>query len=155
MVVGGFFLLSSNKNSTTVVQETPKIVEQETDDDTNSVLKEITITLNPDETNVDVSQSGTATLEETATGLSVVVMVTGYESELGQPAHIHAGVCPEVGAVVYPLEILVDGTSTTLLEGMKLEDLAAQLPLALNVHKSADEASIYTSCGNLELDLDL
>lgn len=39
--------------------------------------------------------------------------------------------------------------SQTELE-VSLLDLEEQMPLAINVHKSVEEASVYVSCGDLE-----
>lgn len=110
--------------------------------------KVLTIALAPVTTSA-VTQAGTALITETADGLVVAITVTGYETEQPQPAHIHTGACPTVGEVVYPLENLVDGTSETTLTGVTLEQLESQLPLGINVHKSAEEASVYTSCGDV------
>lgn len=66
-----------------------------------------------------------------------------------QPAHIHIGSCPGVGEVKYPLSDVVEGHSETLIN-VDLNELKQQLPLAINVHKSASEAKTYTSCAQLE-----
>ena len=93
-------------------------------------------------------ESGTAVLKETNGQVTVTVTLTGYPKDVAQPAHIHVGTCPGVGAVKYPLTSIVNGKSTTVLE-VTLAQLRAQAPLAINVHKSAKEASVYTACGPL------
>lgn len=93
-------------------------------------------------------ESGTATLKEANGQVTVTITLTGYAKDVAQPAHIHAGSCPGVGAVKYPLTSVVNGKSTTVLQ-VTLDQLKAQLPLAVNVHKSAKEASVYTACGPL------
>jgi hypothetical protein len=93
-------------------------------------------------------ESGTAVLEEINGKVSVTVSLTGFVAGVVQPAHIHIGACPGVGAVKYPLKSLVNGTSVTTLD-VTMAQLKTELPLALNVHKSASEVSVYTACGPL------
>lgn len=76
--------------------------------------------------------------------------MTGAAAGVTQPAHIHTGSCAQIGGVVYPLTFPVDGKSVTTLN-TTWSALVAQKPLALNVHKSTSEASIYVSCGDLPL----
>lgn len=95
-------------------------------------------------------QSGMALLTEENGQVKVVINVTPGESGVAQPAHIHTGMCPDVGAVTYPLTSVVDGTSETMLD-VTLDELRAQLPMGINVHKSQAEASVYTACGDLVL----
>lgn len=94
------------------------------------------------------NESGVATLKETNGQTTVSISLTGNTENVAQPAHIHAGVCPGVGAVVYPLNSVVNGQSTTMLD-VSIAQLMQQLPLAVNVHKSNEEISTYTSCGSL------
>lgn len=92
-------------------------------------------------------QMGTALLEEVNGKVRVTLSMTG--TKMGtQPAHIHIGVCPGVGAVKYPLSSVVGGKSETMLD-LTMVDLFNQGPLAINVHKSAAEAGVYTACGAL------
>lgn len=93
-------------------------------------------------------QSGKANLKGADGQVTVTITLTGYSAGVNQPAHIHVGSCPGVGAVKYPLTSVVNGQSTTVLQ-VTLAELQAQLPLAINVHKSAKEASVYTACGPL------
>ena len=94
-------------------------------------------------------ESGTATLIE-VDGKVKVTLKLGAPVGVTQPAHIHVGACPDVGAVKYPLTSPVDGMSETTLD-ITLAELKSGLPLGINVHKSAQEASVYVSCGDLEL----
>ena len=107
-----------------------------------------TVTLTAVDSTV-IDQYGNAVITEKDGNLEVTLNLMG-ENGASQPAHIHEGACPGIGAVVYPLENAVNGKSTSVIEDMTLEDLKDQLPLALNVHKSAEEVSVYTACGNLE-----
>jgi|SRR3989344_1919121 len=93
-------------------------------------------------------QSGQATLSDEAGKTKVAVSVPAGGDGVAQPAHIHAGACPEPGGIVYPLSNVVNGNSKTTLD-VSLEDLLEQLPLAINIHKSANQVSVYTSCGDI------
>ncbi len=95
-------------------------------------------------------ESGTATLTEESGQTKVAINLTGFTKDIEQPAHIHVGVCPGVGAVKYPLTAVVNGTSETVVP-VTLAELKKELPLAINVHKSAKEISNYTACGPLEI----
>lgn len=93
------------------------------------------------------NESGIATLTETNGTVAVNLYLTGYVSNVAQPAHIHAGLCPGVGAIRYPLNPVVNGKSTTILNVTLMQ--LKQSPLAINVHKSNTDISTYTSCGSL------
>ncbi|HHT9145881.1 MAG TPA: DUF4382 domain-containing protein [Candidatus Wunengus sp. YC61] len=95
--------------------------------------------------------SGTAILEGDDGNIEVALKLKN--SVLGilspaQPAHIHFGSCSNIGGVKYPLNSVVNGKSETVLN-VSLTDLKAQLPLAINVHKSAAESNIYIACTDL------
>lgn len=94
-------------------------------------------------------QSGTATLTALNGQTRVTLDLAGNPAGVAQPAHIHVGVCPDVGTVRYPLESPVDGRSETVID-VSLVDLLDQLPLAINVHKSPQEAAVYFACGNIQ-----
>lgn len=96
------------------------------------------------------SESGTAILAEENGKVKVTLKLTGAPANVEQPAHIHVGACPEVGAVKYSLTNVVNGMSETVLD-VTLEQLRSELPLGLNVHKSAPEVKVYVSCGDLVL----
>ena len=92
--------------------------------------------------------SGTATLIDMNGSTLVKVNLTGAPAGATQPAHIHTGSCANIAGVVYPLTFPVGGVSETTLD-VSLDAILAQLPLALNVHKSAEEVSVYVACGDL------
>ena len=94
-------------------------------------------------------QTGSAVLDEVDGKLKVTIKLAGKESKVAQPAHIHIGSCPIPGAVKYPLTNVVSGVSETMLD-MSLADLLAMGDLAINVHKSAAEVKVYTSCGDVK-----
>lgn len=93
-------------------------------------------------------ESGKASLSEVDGKVKVTLTTVGAPAGVTQPAHIHVGTCPDVGAVTYPLTSVVDGMSETILD-VSLDQLKSELPLGINVHKSVAEASIYVSCGDL------
>lgn len=115
-----------------------------------------TPTINQEESEMNVlltaqnnsGESGVASLKDTGGMATVTLNLTGYESNVVQPAHIHAGKCPGVGTVKYPLNSVVNGKSVTVLD-VSVMQLKQQLPLAINVHKSTSEVFTYTSCGAL------
>lgn len=93
-------------------------------------------------------ESGTAILKEENGQTTVTINLTGFAKDVPQPAHIHVGTCPGVAAVKYPLTSVANGKSITVLQ-VTLAQLKVQLPLAINVHKSAKEVTNYTTCGGL------
>lgn len=92
--------------------------------------------------------SGSATLTDMNGSTLVVINFDGAPVDVAQPMHIHTGSCATIGGVVYPLTSAVNGVSETTLN-VPLSAILSQLPLALNVHKSAEEMSTYVACGDL------
>lgn len=113
----------------------------------SAVMSEVTVNLSEQNKSGEV---GTATLTEVDGKVKVTLALSGVPAGVTQPAHIHVGVCPDVGAVKYPLTSPVDGVSETMLD-VTLAQLKSELPLGVNVHKSAQEVSVYVSCGDLKL----
>ena len=97
----------------------------------------------------DSGETGMVTMQEENGQVTVTINMTGAPAT-AQPAHIHAGACPTPGAVVFPLTNVVNGMSETVLT-TTLAELKAQMPLAVNVHKSATESSVYVACGGISL----
>ena len=110
----------------------------------SATINEIKAILKP----VSSDEAGTAILKEENGQVRVTINLLGYTKDVVQPVHIHVGDCPGVGAVKYPLTSVVNGASTTLLS-VTLESLKKEMPLAINIHKSATEVSTYTACGPL------
>ena len=96
----------------------------------------------------DSGQEGTATITDMAGRTHVRLIVGNYTADVSQPAHIHTGSCSNLGGVDHPLNNVVNGSSETML-GESLGHITSGLPLAINVHKSAAEASTYVSCGDI------
>ncbi len=149
LVVGGllywliFYVISANKGASIYPTTSPSaMVETEGETMMEKMMVALTAQNDSDET-------GTATLEEVDGQTVVTINVENEPEGANQPAHIHTGACPEPGAVVYPLTNVQNGTSTTTLD-VSLADLRDQLPLAVNIHKSAAESKVYVSCGDLK-----
>lgn len=96
----------------------------------------------------DSGIGGEATITEVEGKAVVNLILVVYPTGLAQPAHIHLGSCSDLGVVKYPLSSPVDGLSETNL-GISVKELLSGLPLAVNVHKSATEAGVYVSCGDI------
>lgn len=113
----------------------------------SAAMTDVTITLAEQNKSGEV---GTATLSEVDGKVKVTLNMSGAPKDIAQPAHIHVGSCPDVGAVKYPLTSPINGISETILDVTPAQ-LKSELPLGINVHKSADEATVYVSCGDLTL----
>lgn len=107
--------------------------------------KEVTIRLDAQNGS---GEMGTATLKEEDGKVKVSLHLQGTPADIEQPTHIHLGSCPNPGIVKYPLSNVHKGKSETTLD-VTFATLKSLLPLAINVHKSAAEASTYVACGNL------
>ena len=118
------------------------------DEDNDDSDEETNVTINLLEQN-DSNESGTATLTESNNQTTVTINMTGFTENVSQPAHIHMGSCPNVTSVVYPLTNVLNGESTTILNAT-LDQIEDQLPLGINIHKSVNESSVYTACGDLQ-----
>jgi hypothetical protein len=111
-------------------------------------VAELTIQLNEQNGS---GESGTATLKYvSASDFTVSVKLTGGGAAIAepQPAHIHKGSCANLDPKpMYPLTNVVSGASdTTVTADM---DQIVNGGFAINVHKSAAEASVYVSCGDI------
>jgi len=93
-------------------------------------------------------ERGTATISEMNGQVKVVLKVQNAPAGTEQPAHIHLGACPNPGDVKYPLVAVTNGISETIIN-VPIDDIMKNLPLAVNVHKSREEARTYVACGNI------
>lgn len=141
IVVGGLLFLSTSQTPSTTPAPTPI---QATP--TPIVMEETIILSEQNKSGV----SGSAVLREENGQVTVTLSLTGAPKTTPQPAHIHVGKCPDVGDVKYPLTNVVDGQSQTTLS-VTLDQLGNEEPLAINVHKSTTQASVYVACGDLSL----
>lgn len=95
-------------------------------------------------------QGGQAVIVQVGTStLRVIVNLVGKPPLEAEPAHIHLGSCPNPGAVKYPLTNVEKGASQTDISNMTLAQLLSELPLAINVHKSATDLKTYVACGDI------
>lgn len=93
-------------------------------------------------------QNGVATLLPEGDKTKVVIEIPNMPAGVAQPAHIHLGSCDKLDkAPKWALEAVKDGRSVTVVP-VSLETILEDRT-AINVHKSAAEAQIYVSCGNI------
>lgn len=109
-----------------------------------SSAKTLQITLNEQNKS---GQSGKVVITEVNGKAKVIVNLTGKPSSTPQPSHIHLNSCSNIGAVKYELTNVGNGASQTMID-VSLDELLTQLPLSINVHKSAAEAGVYVACGD-------
>ena len=145
LVLVGVWYFVFNKPSNPAQQPTTTTTQETASP--SATPSEISVTLSEQNKS---AESGTATLMEVDGKVKVTLKLTGALAGVTQPAHIHVGKCPDIGAVKYPLTSPIDGMSETMLD-VTLAELKSQLPLGINVHKSATEAKVYVSCGDLVL----
>lgn len=123
-----------------------KVVEQVRWVPSAIISKKITVDLL---TQNNSGQSGSAVFTEVNGKTKVVISFGRSSAGVVQPAHIHAGSCPGVGRVLYPLNNVINGKSETTLN-VTLAKLKKELPLAVNVHKSVEAPMVYVACGPLK-----
>ena len=93
-------------------------------------------------------QTGTATLLPEGDKTKVVIELFNMPAGVAQPAHIHLGSCDNLDkAPKWNLEAVKDGRSVTVVP-VSLDTILKDRT-AINIHKSAAEAQIYVSCGNI------
>ncbi|MBI2097995.1 MAG: hypothetical protein HYT46_03655 [Candidatus Vogelbacteria bacterium] len=96
-------------------------------------------------------ESGQATLTEADGQVMVAITLSGMPPDRPQPVHLHKGSCEVLGEPIYTLSSVVNGVSETTLP-VSLAAITGELPLALNVHKSAVEMNVYVACGEVAND---
>lgn len=93
-------------------------------------------------------QSGMAEFVAVGDKTKVTLSMIGTKYPSPQPSHIHVGKCPNTGVVKYPLNKVINGKAETVIS-VSMEDLFADLPLAVNVHESDERVAVSTACGDL------
>lgn len=94
-------------------------------------------------------ETGTAAVSQETDGVKVVVTLKNAPAD-AQPTHIHIGTCGNIKAAPeYSLESVTNGTSTTVVKGVTLDDLLKG-HYAINVHKSTSDLGTYVSCGDIK-----
>lgn len=115
-------------------------------------LSSVAFAADGDELTIDLMElndsgiTGAAAFVEEGGNVGVGVALTGSTGV--HPGHIHSGTCDDLGAVVYPLTNVEGGISSTLVEGVTIEDLLAE-PHAVNLHMSAQDIETYVACGDI------
>lgn len=139
LAIGGFLLFGNRQDKApqTGVGGGPGVLPERVEIQLNAVDKE------------QIDQSGSATLEGKDGKVTVTLDLDQVEGLNNQPAHIHTGSCPGIGGIIYPLNNVVDGKSVTEVNTTIDQLRDSQNPMAINVHKSAEEISVYTACGEL------
>jgi hypothetical protein len=94
------------------------------------------------------TQNGIAQIKELNGKVKVEIRLAGAAIGSVQPAHVHIGNTPNLGAVKYPLSDVKNGNSETILN-VSFDQLLSERPLGINVHKSATEMNISVASGNL------
>lgn len=93
-------------------------------------------------------QNGTATLIPEGNKTKVTIEIPNAPPGVAQPAHIHLGRCDNLDkAPKWNLEPVKGGRSVTMVP-VSLETILKD-KTAINIHKSAAEAQVYVSCGNI------
>jgi hypothetical protein len=94
-------------------------------------------------------ESGTAKLTPAGDKTKVEISLKGAPKGVAQPAHVHEGTCAKLDPKPkYPLQNVVDGKSTTEVPA-DIKTLRGG-NLAINVHKSGEEAKVYVACGDIK-----
>lgn len=146
ILIVGYMLITNMQKSTGVPAPVATPQGMENTASPSATVSEVMVVLTEQNNSKEL---GTATLMEVNGKVKVVLKMTGAP-DVSQPAHIHVGACPEVGAVKYPLTNVMNGMSETTLD-VTMAQLKSELPLGINVHKSQPEAKVYVSCGDLKL----
>ena len=94
-------------------------------------------------------ETGSAMVTQESDGVKVVVTLKNAPAD-AQPTHIHIGTCGNIKAAPeYALQSVTNGTSTTVVKGVSLDDLLKG-HYAINVHKSTSDLGTYVSCGDIK-----
>jgi hypothetical protein len=102
--------------------------------------------------NNPAQQLGTASVQSIGQDRGKIEVTLKFEAlaqQTAQPAHIHLGSCAELGKIVYPLNVVENSFSQTILN-VSIDQLRSQVPLVLNTHKSEEELNIYIACVDIE-----
>ena len=134
IIVGAIFLVRSGTNNTPNIDNSA----------IPTATKSITIELDAQNNS---KENGIATIVTTDRGSKVTIDLQNAPAT-AQPAHIHLGSCPMPGGIKYPLVSLVNGHSETMINAT-VEQLIAQAPLAINVHRSQTNLNAYVACGDI------
>jgi LPXTG-motif cell wall-anchored protein len=109
-----------------------------------SAQQAVTVALSPQNAS---GISGEVTLTPMGQQTKVSMKLTGAGAG-PEPAHIHAGTCATLDPrPAFPLTSVANGASETTVDAPLSQLQGSQM--AINVHKSPQEASVYVACGNI------
>lgn len=92
---------------------------------------------------------GTVALKPHGATTGVEIHLINAPAGVAQPAHVHMGSCAKLDpSPKYPLQSVLDGTSDITLN-VPIATLLKS-PMAVNVHKSADDLKDYVACADLK-----
>ena len=92
--------------------------------------------------------TGTVGFTEVQGGRTRVIVVVDPAGHPDMPAHIHPGTCTNLTPQPkYPLENVIDGTSTTEIPATMADLLASRV--AVNLHASVSDLETYTACAEI------
>ena len=163
LVVGGIYLFGGKEAEETISPEQEQGTIQETAQETvpETPQQEIPLQVAPEPgatyheiflyAQNDSDLDGIVHFDEQEGKLLITLVLLSAPEGVTQPAHIHSGLCEDLGNIKYPLTFPMDGGSTQTTLDMTLADLLAEAPWAVNVHKSIAEPDVYVSCGGLML----
>jgi len=96
-------------------------------------------------------ESGRVALTFLGEKTKISLLLDGAPYGALQPAHIHKGTCDVIGEeLVYKLTFPATGSSDSMIEA-SLDELRAQGPLVIDVHKSFSDDKTVVSCGEIDL----
>ena len=114
-------------------------------DTTTSEATSITVALSEQNKS---GENGSATIMKAGEKVKVSLTLSGEAKSASQPAHIHMGSCDSLGGVKYQLNSVSKGSSETTVD-VSYDKLISELPLAINLHKSAKDIETYVACGDI------
>ncbi len=148
IIAAALYFTKSNTPSPTESSTAPQVIQQQP---TNPPTSEISANFIAQNSS---GETGKVTLSDSAGKIVTVnLALTGTPSGVAQPAHIHKGTCATLDPKpLYPLTNAVDGKSQTTLDNKTIAELKNEGPLAVNVHKSAQQSSVYVACADIKFD---
>lgn len=149
IIISAFLLLSNRDNNKTATQIVPQPTIEPTKEiiTPTAMIQQLIIELKEENKS---GESGTAIIKEENGSVVANIVLAGAPSDIAQPAHIHAGTCPGLGVIKYPLKSVLNGKSETILSGLTMNQIKTALPLSVNVHKSAVLSKVYVACGEIK-----
>jgi len=95
-------------------------------------------------------KTGTAALQQVPGGVKIVVLMADGQNG-AQPIHIHTGTCANLNPVpTYALNDIVNGSSTTTISNVTLDDLLRG-KYVIDVHESSADATRYVACAAIAM----